>query len=666
MSKFFFGKLAAVNIRKNGRIYVPYILTCIFTVCMFYIMLFITLNKGLSKLPGADALSVIMWMGTVVIGLFSVVILLYTNSFLMKRRKKELGLYNILGMGKNHIARVMALENIYVSFGTIIAGLLAGILLSKLMLMLLLKLLRFSVPFGFEVSPIAVIVTVVVFAGIFFVTLLLNLGRVHLSKPIELLYGGNVGEKEPKTKWVLAVIGLLALGVGYTIAIITENPVSALGWFFIAVILVILGTYCLFTAGSIALLKSLRKNKTFYYQTKHFTSVSGMLYRMKQNAVGLSNICVLSTMVLVMLSTSVSLYIGVEDALRNRYPRNIEITATQTNSGDRGMIARKADDIIRRSGIPVEGLISYRYKSHFANHLGTVFSNPSDVISSNSEDAVVFFIPLDDYNKLQGTDITLSPNELLLFSPSVPYNGSAVSFGAETFAVRAVYEESPNIGDSHTYRLSDTYYFIVPDDAAIQRINEALTDDGGEWHGLSFYYGFDVPAGDDSQIDLANQLSAALAGIGSDSEPNGVQVYTTSAAQNKADFLSIYGGLFFLGLFLGTLFMMATVIIMYYKQISEGYDDKKRFEIMQKVGLSREEIKKTIRSQVLTVFFLPLLAAGIHILAAFKMITKLLFMLNLTNVSLFAWCTLGTIILFAVIYGAVYTLTAKAYYKIVS
>jgi putative ABC transport system permease protein len=630
---------------------------------MFYIMLFITLNKGLAEMPGADALIVIMWMGVVVIGLFSVIILLYTNSFLMKRRKKELGLYNILGMGKNHIARVMAIENIYVSVGSIFAGLSAGILLSKLMLMLLLKLLRFKVPFGFEISPIALIVTVVVFAGIFFITLLSNLGRVHLSKPIELLYGGNVGEKEPKTKWVLAVIGFLALGIGYTIAIVTENPIDALGWFFIAVLLVILGTYCLFTAGSIALLKSLRRNKSYYYKTNHFTSVSGMIYRMKQNAVGLSNICILSTMVLVMLSTTVSLYIGMEDALRNRFPRDIEITASDINREGSGRIGDTADAFIRQSGSPVLNFIEYRYKLLSLSYSDTVFSNRLGSAGGGMTNATAIFIPLEDYNRLQGTDAALSPHELLLCSPGAAYDGSAVSFGTETFAVKSTIK-SLNIGDSYTYRINETFYLIVPDEQAIHDIFNALTDGQRDWTDLSYYYGFDVTSDDSGKMALTNQLRDAYAKTGSDSEAN--TVYVTGAAENKNMFLSIYGGLFFLGIFLGALFMMATVIIMYYKQISEGYDDKKRFEIMQKVGLSHSEIKKTIRSQVLTVFFLPLLAAGIHILAAFKMITKLLFQLNLTNVSLFAWCTLGTIIIFAVIYGIVYTLTAKAYYKIVS
>jgi putative ABC transport system permease protein len=664
MSKFFYSKLAAVNIRKNGRIYIPYILTCIFTVCMFYIMLFISLNKGLNKMPGAQGLTTIMWMGTVVIGLFSVIILLYTNSFLMRRRKKELGLYNILGMGKNHIARVMAIENIYVSVGTIIAGLFTGILLSKLMLMLLLKMLHFKIPFGFEISPIAIIVTVIVFAGIFFVTLLFNLGRVHLSKPIELLYGGNVGEKEPKTKWLLAVLGVLALGTGYTIAIVTEKPMDALGWFFIAVILVILGTYFLFTAGSVALLKSLRKNKAYYYKTSHFTSVSGMLYRMKQNAVGLANICVLSTMVLVMLSTTVSLYIGMEDVLRNRFPRNIEVKAFETSEADSENISDITQEAIRESGIDIRDVTEYRYKSYPLRLSGSEISS----LSGNADDAeetIVYLIPLEYYNRMQKSTVSLNANELLVFSPQFKYAEPSVTLGDTEYAVSSTLK---NLNVASDYKIKDTraFFLILPDEPSIQKAFLSIMGaETGAWNGMGYYYGFDTVSSEEQQIAFSDMLRHKFADFVNEKNEE-LPVYVTSAISNKSDFLSIYGGLFFLGIFLGALFIMAAIIIMYYKQISEGYDDKKRFEIMQKVGLSRDEIKKTIRSQVLTVFFLPLLAAGIHILAAFKMITKLLFMLNLINVPLFAWCTLGTIVVFAAIYGAVYSLTARAYYKIVS
>jgi len=659
MSKFFYARLAAVNIRKNGRIFAPYILISIFTIAMFYIMVFIAGNEGVSKMPGAQALSVILVMGSVVIGIFSFIILLYTNSFLMKRRLKEIGLYNILGMGKRHIARVMSIETIFVALFTIVTGLLTGILLSKLMLALLLKLLTFTVPFGFEISPVALGVTALLFAGIFFATLFINLGRIGLSKPIELLYGGNVGEKEPKTKRLLAVIGFIALAVGYTIANVTDNPLQALGLFFIAVILVILGTFCLFTAGSIAVLKALRKNKGYYYKTKHFTSVSGMIYRMKQNAAGLANICILSTMVLVMLSTTVSLYIGMEDALRSRFPKSFEITVPHLSRDDADALERTIDRILTENKTAVRNVACYRYEGWTMTESGSRFTLLNEFIVTTLAGFTVIFIPLEDYNRLQGKAASLAEDELLLHISKGSYDGDSVSFGAAVYRIR---EKLPdlNVPEKYALSLNEVFYFIVPGEQTVRDIYAALG--GTEWNGLSFYCGFDADGDGPSQRALAETLRRTLNTAGGEDVP----VYVTNAEENRYTFLSVYGGLFFLGIFLGALFVMATVIIMYYKQMSEGYDDKKRFEIMQKVGLGREKIKATIRSQVLTVFFLPLAAAGIHIVAAFKMITKLLYLLNLNNVHLFAVCTLGTFALFAVVYAAVYALTARTYYRIVS
>ena len=660
MSRFSYGRLAAVNIKKNGRIYLPYILAGIFTVAMFYMMLYLTIGKGIQKIPHAMELQLIMTLGSIVIGIFAAIILLYTNSFLMKRRKKELGLYNILGMGKGHIARVMTFETVYVFLITLACGLFAGILLSKLLLMLLMKLLTFSVPFGFEVPPLAVIITVLLFAGIFFLTLLLNLGRVHLSKPIELLYGGNVGEKEPKTKILLVILGLLSLGAGYTIAIVTDNPLNALGWFFIAVLLVIFGTYFLFTAGSIALLKSLRRNKQYYYRTKHFASVSGMIYRMKQNAVGLGNICILSTMVLVMVSTTVSLYLGLEDALVNRFPKSIEVTASHISRADSDALGANVDRFFSGQGFTPLDAIKYRYKVFSMNQTGTMFTFASDYIDYDGKNATVYFVPLEDYNALQGVSETLTPGELLLYSKNAQFDGSSVMLGSLAYTVKQQPSEL-NVVEEYTLT-APTFYIIVPDEAAIRNIYEAVTN-GGEWRELSYYSGFDIGGDAESQISLVNALSGSLNNGGSD---GGAACRITGREASRFAFLSLYGGLFFLGLFLGALFIMAAVVIMYYKQMSEGYDDKKRFEIMQKVGLSRDEIKKTIGSQVLTVFFLPLVAAGIHIIASFKMITRLLYLLNLTNVRLFTECALGTFAVFALVYAAVYALTARSYYKIVS
>lgn len=663
MTKLFYSKLALSNIRKHTKIYLPYILTCIFTVAMFYMMLFIRLNDGLARMPGAQSLRVIMMLGTIVIGIFSAIILLYTNSFLMKRRKKEIGLYNVLGMEKRHIARVMLLETVYTALCTIIGGLLTGILLSKLMLMLLFKLLTFAIPFGFEVSPVAIVITAALFTGIFFATLLLNLGRVHLSKPIELLYGGNVGEKEPKTKWPLAIIGFAALLSAYTIAIVTQDPINALGWFFIAVLLVILGTYCLFIAGSIALLKALRNNKKYYYQTKHFASVSGMIYRMKQNAAGLASICILSTMVLIMFSTTVSLYLGMEDTLRRRYPRDIEIKAYVMARTDSTTLERAIDTAIHEAGVPTQDLVRYRYALLTLLLDGSSLrANGEDI--GGAETINAYFLPLDDYNNINNSMTSLAPNELLIYAPNDDYTASSVSFSGIRYEVKASLDEL-NVADNSSNKSHRTIFFILPDEASIEACVNAVDGGGIVWGGLVYYYGFDLGSDTISGSETADALSTELSDI-TDENGEELYVYVTSVDTDRSSFLSVYGGLFFLGLFLGALFIMATVIIMYYKQISEGYDDKKRFEIMQKVGLSRHEIRTTIRSQVLIVFFLPLVFAGIHILAAFKMITKLLFMLNLTNVPLFAWCTLGTLILFAAVYGVVYTLTARAYYQIVS
>lgn len=664
MSRFFYGRLAAVNIRKNGRIFIPYILIGVFTVAMFYIMLFIALNDGVGQMPGAQALSTILMMGTVVIGIFSFIILLYTNSFLMKRRLKEIGLYNILGMGKKHIARVLSLETLYVTLLTIGGGLFTGILLSKLMLMLLLRLLTFRIPFGFEISPIAVTVTVLLFICIYAATLLINLGRIGLSKPIELLYGGNVGEKEPKTKWLLVVVGILALGIGYTIAIVTENPIQALGLFFIAVILVILGTFCLFIAGSIALLKALRRNKRYYYQTKHFTTVSGMIYRMKQNAAGLANICILSTMVLVMLSTTVSMYIGMEDALRTYFPKDFEISSTHITTEDIAALDTVVNRTLEEFGTSASNTTRLRYESYTMTQSESRFSLTSERTGGSIPGAAVYFLPLEEYNRLQGTTEVLAAGEGLLYTPNAAYTYETVSFGTLEYKIKNTLT-ALNLGEYFTRTITDTYFLIVPDEQAIHDIYTALTAGTGEWNGLSFFYNFDTTLDAEGQLSLAKALDSAVSDSGY-SSGNSAPVNMASAEENKFMFLSLYGGLFFLGLFLGTLFIMATVIIMYYKQISEGYDDKKRFEIMQKVGLSHSEVRSTIVSQVLTVFFLPLAAAGIHILAAFKMITKLLYLLNLTNVRLFAECTLGTFAAFAVIYAAVYALTARAYYRIVS
>lgn len=661
MNNGFYGKLAASNLKKNGKIYIPYLLTCIGTVMMFYLMQFLYTNPWVKSHP---SLQMIMGMGCFVVGLFAFIFLFYTNSFLMKQRKKEIGLYNILGMEKRHIGRVMAFENFYIGLMGIGFGLVCGILFSKLMLLLLGRLLDFNIGVKFYISYGSVVTTIIMFGIIFFLTLIFNLHQIHLAKPVELLQGGNVGEKEPKAKWVLALVGLACLGAGYVMALTTKSPLEALSLFFIAVILVICGTYCLFTAGSIVGLKLLRNKKNYYYKLKHFTSVSGMIYRMKQNAVGLANICILSTMVLVMISTTSCLFIGSEDALRNQIPKNIYINGYNISLHSGQKILENAKKTMDEEKVKGKDWISYCFKSLDLEKSAQGLVNASGN-SSIKQRVFTKFIPLKEYNRMEGTKETLDEDELLVYSPMITYQKGEKPFANEDYQV-AKQIKNLSVEEDYTASYVDLLYVIVPSEEQLYKLVGSLQegDLSPEEIGTlyNYYLGVDVDISDKEQMALSEKIYQEIQGKYND------QNYAFSygcVADGKEEFLSIYGGLFFLGIFLGLLFTMAMILIIYYKQISEGYDDKKRFEIMQKVGMSKKEVKQSIQSQVKTVFFLPLVTAVVHLAFAFSMIRKLLSVLSLTNVGLFIACTLITTGIYILLYGIVYRLTAKIYYRIV-
>lgn len=657
MSKMFYEKLAVTNIKKNGKTYFPYMLTCICITAMFYIMEFISVNQGLEAMSGGDQLKTILKFGTYVIGFFSVVFLFYTNSFLIKRRKKELGLYNILGMEKKHIGKVLFWENSFVALITMALGLLLGIALSKLMFLVLLKILNFKVPMGFFISKQSLFKTAVLFGVTFVLILMNNLRQIHLSNPVELLKGGQVGEKEPKTKWILTIIGLLSLGTGYYIALTTESPLAALSSFFMAVILVMVGTWALFTAGSIALLKALRKNKKFYYKTNHFINVSGMIYRMKQNAIGLANICILSTTVLVMVSTTVSLYIGMEDVLRTRYPRDISVS-TKNISKEKvvelnSMIREQAE----KQGAAVKNIVEYRSLDLAVIQDKNFFTDNRNELDMNNV-GFLEFIPLSEYNYMENKSITLKEDEVLLYTYRGEIAEDSINILGNEFKIKERINTMTVDGIASSV-ISNGYFVVVPDENTIKKIFSSSTEASKNIGELSYYFAFDTDSNAEEEIVLTKEINSKIKELSVDGNCEGLE-------ESRVSFFSVYGGLFFLGIFLGALFIMATVLIIYYKQISEGYDDKERFEIMQKVGMSKDEIKKSINSQVLMVFFLPLFTAIVHIAFAFKVIIKLLAVLSLTNVTLFVYCTAGTIFVFTIFYGIVYVLTSKVYYKIVS
>ena len=655
MNKGLYGKLAVSNLKKNGKIYIPYLLTCIGTVMMFYLMQFLYTNKWVES---HVSLKMVLGMGCFVVGLFAFIFLFYTNSFLMKQRKKEIGLYNILGMEKRHIGRVMAFENIYVGFIGIGFGLLCGILFSKLMLLLLAKLLGFDIGVSFYVSYSAVITTIIMFGIIFFLTLIFNLRQIHLAKPVELLQGGNLGEKEPKTKWILAIIGVACLGTGYVMALTVKSPMEALALFFVAVILVICGTYCLFTAGSIAGLKLLRNKKSYFYQLKHFTSISGMIYRMKQNAVGLANICILSTMVLVMISTTSCLFIGSEDALRNQSPRDISIKGSDITTKTGQQIVENVKQTMSEEKIKTSDWVSYCFRGMNLekSEKGLTLVGKNAVMENMVSTKL---ITLEEYNRMENKQETLEQDEVFVYSPNLNYQKGDQLFAKEEYRVA---KQLTKLSVQHDYlgNYQGLIYVIFPSEKQLFEFTGQSQD--GEDENYNFYLGVNVDATDKQEIALSKKIMQKIV---SQNNLEDTTLYSDCMADSKEDFLSIYGGLFFLGIFLGLLFTMAMVLIIYYKQISEGYDDKKRFEIMQKVGMSKWEVKKSIQSQVKTVFFLPLVTAVIHLAFAFKMIRKLLSVLNLTNVGLFITCTIVTTAIFVVLYAVVYLLTAKIYYRIV-
>lgn len=669
MRKGLFPSLALQNIRKNSKFYYPYILTMICTVASFYIMCAIATDEGVSKLRGAEFVAFMMVMGLIIAGIFAVVLLLYTNSFLMKRRHKELALYNILGMEKRHIAGILCYESIYVALIGILGGLLTGILFHKLVALALFRLLRFEVPFGFTVSTTAIKIAVILFSSIIAVTLLLNLRRISKANPIELLQSSSVGEREPKSKWLLTIIGILSLGGGYYIAISTESAMKALGLYFVAVFLVMIGTYCLFTAISIVILKLLRKNKRLFYKTKYFIGISGMLYRMKQNAIGLANICILSTMVLVMVSGTLSLYIGTEDLLNKLYPGQINSQVVLKNETEsefkKDLMVEKINDILSQNNIDITRFDDYTYLA-FAVGQGDGYYHGNIDQGFNVNYVQLCFITAEDYARVSNRAVELKEDEVLFFSDGISkLENIRIELGGESFDFNIVERLSsfPSLANMNAY-IVDTGFIVVKDEVVLQRLyksqrlayNEMASN--MKWEAV-----IDIDQKEELQIKYALEISniSSADGIG---DYHSFRVNTR--AQNETETYAMTGGFLFLGLFLGFLFIMATVLIIYYKQISEGYEDKGRFEIMQKVGMPKKEIRRSISIQILTVFFAPLIVAAIHVAFDFQLMLKLLSLFALTNAKLTMLCTLGTLLGFAVIYGIVYGLTARTYYKIVS
>lgn len=673
MKNGLYTKLAWTGIQKNRKLYLPYMLTCIGMVMMCYIVSFLKYSPVFGSLPGGDTVQAFLNMGFGVMCVFSLLFLFYTNSFLIRRRKKEFGLYNILGMGKKNLALVLGIETLLIALITLAAGLFCGILFSKLAELGIVKILGGTADFSFHIDLQSIRDTLLLFVVIYTLLYFNTLRQLHLTNPIELLHSENAGEKPPKGNALVAIFGAVLLIAAYVLAVSIEDPIAAMIWFFVAVIMVILATYLLFISGSVTICRLLQKNKKYYYKTNHFISVSSMRYRMKRNGAGLASICILCTMVLVMVSSTVCLYIGKEDSLRMRYPRNYNLNVS-VESLDmlHGEPVRQSLDalnsICENHGYAPTNVLSYPTAA-FAGLIQNdriLLEVPESVNQlMDIENLWQFFIiSLEDYNRLMGASETLAEDEVMVYTTKdQTYDAPTLTIGTgEPLQVKKQAESFVDNGVD-AMQVIASLYIIVPDfDAAVTAFSEQQTPAE-----LNYIYAFDLSCSDDTQIALQQEMDAALSEIETQAgEGSGFNLLLEGVASERSFFYGMYGGLFFLGILLGIVFIFAAVLIIYYKQVSEGYEDQSRFEIMQKVGMTGREIRRSINSQVLTVFFLPLIMAGVHLGFAFPLIRKLLLIFSLTNFKLLILVTVCCYLIFALFYVLVYRATSRAYYSIVS
>ena len=656
-------RLAGQNLIKNRQYQFPFFLTGAGCAAMCYLIRFLNYNKGINEMYGAVYVAQMLALGSIIMGFLMIWIMAYANGFVIRRRGRELALYNILGMQKGNVAVVLGLEMLALCAGCILAGVAVGALFSKLALMLLLRLMQFEVPFGFSFSLAGAWQTAVIMGILFFCLYLFDLRQVWKASPIDLLHSDQVGERQPKSNWLLALFGLVALGAGYYIAAATTDLLMIILLFFLAVALVIVGTHCLFGAGSVVVLKLLRKNRKFYYQPRHFTAVSGMIYRMNQNARGLANICILATTVLVSVATTVCLYAGIGTTLDNMYPNAIGLSGPCD-----GELYRESDfddwnarleEVAAGYGVTPDqyaGFPLLLVDTHYAEG-AFVADVPIDQVEPSGW--TLEMMPASDYTRLTGEQVSLQPGQVL--ACGLPEGISDFTVGGVPMTAVGQCSVFPPVDGQYTG--DNVVCLVVADWDTLNGLVSSIDTTGNGYLPPVWYFVVCNPDGltdDQVQHCAADMLHAA------DPLPDGLKRVVAFTQSNMRDQMySMNGSFVFLGIFLAVMFTMATVLIIYYKQLSEGYEDRSRFLILQKVGMSAAEVRATIRSQVLMIFFLPLIMAAIHLAAAFPMLFRMVSAFGTADKGLFIACCGITLAAFAACYIVVYLLTAKKYYRIV-
>lgn len=687
----FYTRLAWQGITKNGRVYLPYILTCVGMVMMYYIVGALESSSVVAEMRGGDTVQQILSLGEVVVGFFSLLFLLYTNSFLLRRRKKEFGLYNMLGMSKRNLARVLLIENLLVAALSLAGGLTLGIVFSKLAELSLSRLLAAGPSLVFEISLSAIMSCLKLYGLIFLLLLANSLRQVHMARPVELLRAPNFGERPPRANWLLASLGLALLAAAYWLAATIKDPVAALLLFFGAAITVIIATYLLFMAGSVALCRLLQKNKKFYYQTRHFVATGNMLFRMRRNGAGLASICILSTMVLVMISTTGCLFWGKDAALLQRYPQDMIFSVNNLYDPDkpdsdyyasrqqaaetyRGLI----DAELAARGWQAENCLNFEHMEVAAfNHEGDLtFEAPGDDFAEMlqmPDITEVHFITVADYNKNFGVELQLAPDEVYVGENSrFPYTWTNLSLPqAEALPNYRVMGILPGLegimGGSEA--VSRSLWVVLPDAAAMQEICRVQRQVYDYYSVINWYYAFNLPneIGEDAeqcmelvqtvwnQVDQMKQADENL--------PN---IHYNVRSAEKAWFFSMNSGLFFLAIVLALVFVAGALLIMYYKQLIEGYEDQAGFDILRKLGMTAREIRRSVNWQTLILFFLPLLMAGLHLVFAFPMLSLLIIPFGVTDMALLTKICVCCYGAFALFYILAYLITARLYYRIVT
>lgn len=678
MKSGFYPKIALGSIKKNKQLYIPYILTCSGMTMMFYIIHHLAAMPALDNMSGGSSTKTMLGFGVWVIAIFALIFLFYTNSFLMRRRQKEFGIYNILGMGKNNLSKVYAFETLFVYIISVVSGLFLGIALSKAAELGLVRALGGKITYDFTVNGEVIADTAAVFGIIFILLFLKGISSLKRLNSVNLLKSDNVGDRPPKANYLLGILGIILLAGAYYISVTIKNPLAALSWFFIAVIMVITATYMIFISGSVMLCRVLQKNKKYYYRKNHFISISSMVYRMKRNGTGLASICILSTMVLVMMLGTGCLFFGAEDTLNARYPKDIAVY-TEFNPNEKGKeysdekverITSEVDKIIASHGANIKNAVKYT-QATVTGMLsdGKLTVNPDNVNMADTQTmknvSNIHIMSLNEYNSCMKQNETLGENEVLIYCLRRDYNDSEIALHDGT-VLKVKKHVDKVISDSSVADLLPSVYIITDNPEKIfNSLNGELSNEN-YFCKPKMCYAFDADLSAKEKISLSADIREAVRTLDYSGEGGFCSYSIESREEERADFYGSYAGIFYLGIILSAVFLIATVLIIYYKQVTEGYEDKGRFRIMQNVGMTKSDIRKSINSQMLTVFFMPLMTAILHLCFAFPIIKKLLALFSFTNIRLMVITTLITVSVFALFYVIIYKITSNVYFGIVS